>query len=131
MEWFTRTYRVSFHASVCLPVGKNKSACCVAVVCGAGRSCRRYVPLVHIYIQGYTNIDYARKHRRPSPAHCCALLQQQQYSATLSNLSTLPSFPYGPAESVSDQEIEGSRGRGKHLLRNFLKLIFCKLCVIP
>ena len=27
-----------------------------------------------------------------------------------------PSFPYGPAESVSGQEIEDSRGRGKHQL---------------
>ena len=26
MEWFTRTYRVSFHASICVPVGEKTSA---------------------------------------------------------------------------------------------------------
>ena len=54
MEWFTRTYRVSFYASICVPVGNDMSAVllCFAVRDAAGAMS----PCIHTYIRGYTII---------------------------------------------------------------------------
>ena len=50
MEWFTRTYRVSSRASICVPIGK-KNVSCAAVLRITGHG-GRHVPLAHSYIRG-------------------------------------------------------------------------------
>ena len=53
MEWITRTYRMSFHASICAPDGKKMTAVllCFAVWGVAGATCRLYIhPRVHHYM---------------------------------------------------------------------------------
>ena len=50
MEWFTRTYRVSFHTSIRVPVGKKMSAVllCFAMRDVAGAMSHSYIhPRVH------------------------------------------------------------------------------------
>ena len=64
-------------------------------------------------------------HRQHTAAH------YNSSTLPLSRTFQLPSFPYGPAESVSGQEVEDNRVRGKHQLPAyfiFLKLVFAS-CV--
>ena len=89
------------HLNMCTRWWENVS-CAVDGLRRAEQSIRYIMSRFLIYV-------VAHQMPQPSPAHCCAL-QQQQYSRTLSHLSTT-NFPFGPAASVSGQEIEDSQPR--------------------